>query len=136
MFCVKEFADGTNADRCFAFAADAIGAINTAAMHAVKRLAANNDVRQTFVTEKLSKEGLIKGTVRKPIAKGCLQFPLWIKVPKTPLLLPASFRRHFIRRLLLEKATNRPVKPQRFINPGCRTASFAAGQAGLWILIQ
>jgi len=37
MFCAKEFADGTNAGRCFAFVADVIGVINTAAINVVKR---------------------------------------------------------------------------------------------------
>jgi len=68
MFCVKGFADGTNAGRCFAFAADAIGAINTAAINAVKKRAGNKGVQQTCVTVKLSKQNLIKETVRKPIA--------------------------------------------------------------------
>jgi hypothetical protein len=111
MFCVKEFADGASADRCFAFAVDAIGAINTAAINAVKKPVGNNDELQTSVTEKLSKQNSIKGTDRKPIANDRLHFPLWIKVPLPPFLLAASFRRQYIRRLPLQKAANKHAKP-------------------------
>jgi len=111
MFCVKEFADGASADRCFVFAVDVIGAINTAVINAVKRPVGNNDELQVFVTEKLSKQNLIKETDKRPIASDGLQFPLWIKVPLTPLLLAASFRRHHIRRLPLKKGANKHAKP-------------------------
>jgi hypothetical protein len=111
MFCVKEFADGTSVDRYSAFAADVTEGINTAATNVVRGLAGNNGVRQTFVTEKLSKQSLIKETGKKPIANDGLQFPLWIKVPLIPPLLAASFRRHFIRRLSPKKATDKDAKP-------------------------
>ncbi len=92
MFCAKEFADGTNADPCFASAADAIGAINTAAINAVKKRAGNNGVQRTSVTEKPSKQNLIKETDKRLIACGMLQFPLWIKVPLPPHLPTSSLR--------------------------------------------
>ena len=111
MFCAKEFADGINADPCFASAADAIGAINTAAINVVKRPAGNKGAQQTSVTEKLSKQSLIKETDKGLIACGGLQFPLWIKVPLPCLLLAGSFRRHIIRRLPLKTATNQNAKP-------------------------
>jgi hypothetical protein len=134
MFCVKGFADGMSADHYFGSAAVVIGAINTAATDVVKNLAGNNGVQQTFVIERLWKQNLISGTARKPIANDWLQFPLWIKVPPMPLLLAGSFRRHIIRRLPLKRATNKHAKPERFMIPARRTALFAAGQAGLWIL--
>lgn len=93
MFCVKGFADGKSADRYFGFAAVVIGAINIAAIDAVKKLDGNNDALQTFVTEELVKEGLISETARKPTATDCLQFPLWIKVPRMKFPLPLSSRR-------------------------------------------
>jgi hypothetical protein len=93
MFCVKGFADGTNAGRYFGFAAVVIEDINTAAIAAVKKLAGNNDALQTFATEELPKEGLIRETVSKPIANDCLQFPLWIKVPTMKFPLSLSSRR-------------------------------------------
>ena len=111
MFCAKEFADGINAGRCFAFAADAIGAINTAAINVVKKPAGNKGIQRTFVTEKLSKQNLIKETDRRPIAYGGLQFPLWIKVPITRYLPTSSPRRHHIRRLSPKKAANKHTNP-------------------------
>jgi hypothetical protein len=111
MFCAKEFADGTNACRCFAFAADAIGAINTAAINVVKKPAGNKSAQQTSVIEKLSKQDLIKETDKRLIACDGLQFPLWIKVPLPPHLPTSSLRRHCIRRLPLKKAANKHMKP-------------------------
>jgi len=93
MFCVKGFADGPSADHLFGFAAVVIADINIAAINAVKKLAGNNDELQTFGTEKLPKEDLIKETARKPTANDWLQFPLWIKVPTMKLPLPLSSRR-------------------------------------------
>ena len=111
MFCVKGFADGMSAERYFGSAAIAIGDINTAAMDAAKKLAVNNGALPTFVTERLSKGDLIRGTVRKPIASDWLRFPLWIKVPPKHLLRATSFRRHIIRRLPLKEAANKHAKP-------------------------
>jgi hypothetical protein len=111
MFCAKEFADGTNAGRCFAFVADVIGVINTAAINVVKRPAGNKGEPQTSVTEKLSKQSLIKGTDKRLIACGDLHFPLWIKVPLPPHLLAASLRRHRNRRLPRKKSANNQTKP-------------------------
>jgi hypothetical protein len=111
MFCAKEFADGTNAGRCFAFAADATGAINTAAIHAVKKRAGNKGAQQISVTEKLSKQSLIKETDKGLIVSDDLHFPLWIKVPLPHPLLAAFLRRHYIRRLPLKKAANNQTKP-------------------------
>jgi hypothetical protein len=111
MFCVKEFADGTNAGRCSAFAADVIGAINTAAINAVKRPAGNKGEQRTSVTEKLSKQSLIKETDKGLIVSGDLYFSLWIKVPLQHPLLAASLRRHHSRRLPLKQAANNQTKP-------------------------
>jgi hypothetical protein len=99
MFCVKGFADGKSAERYFGFAPLVIGAINTAVIDAAKQLAGSSGALQIFVTERLSKGGSTSGTARKPIANDWPQFPLWIKVPPTSLLLAGSFRRHIIRRL-------------------------------------
>jgi hypothetical protein len=93
MFCVKEFADGKNAERCSGFVAIAIAANNIAVIDAVKKLAGDNVALQTFVTEKLTKEGLIRMTARKPTANDWLQFPLWIKVPLMKFPLALSSRR-------------------------------------------
>jgi hypothetical protein len=93
MFCVKGFADGKSAEHYFGFAAVVIGVINIAMIVAVKKLAGNNDAQQTFVTEELPKEGLIRETARKPTAADWLQFPLWIKVPIMKFPLPLSSRR-------------------------------------------
>ena len=93
MFCVKEFADGKSAEHYFVFAAVVIGVINIAVIVVVKKLSGNNDALQTFVTEELPKEGLIRETARKPTASDWLQFPLWIKVPTMKFPLPLSSRR-------------------------------------------
>ena len=68
MFCVKGFADGPSADRYFGFVAVVIAGINIAAINVAKKLGGCNDELQTFGTEKLLKEGLIKETARKPTA--------------------------------------------------------------------
>jgi hypothetical protein len=130
MFCDKGFADGTSAAHSFAFAAIVIEAINIAATDAVKRPAGNNGARQTFVIEKLSKQSLINGTVKEPIAKDGQQIPLWIKVPLPPPPQTSSLGRHPMRRLPPKKATNRKMKSWRFMILACRTASFAAVRAG------
>jgi len=93
MFCAKGFADGKSAEHYFGFAAIVIGVINIAVIVAVKKLVGNNDALQTFVTEELQKEGLIKKTARKPTANDSLQFPLWIKVPIMKFPLSLSSRR-------------------------------------------
>jgi hypothetical protein len=93
MFCVKGFADGPSADRYFGFVAVVIAGINIAAINVAKKLDGSNDELQTFGTEKLLKEGLIKETARKPTANDWLQFPLWIKVPMMKPPLPLSSRR-------------------------------------------
>jgi hypothetical protein len=93
MFCVKGFADGTSAEHYFVFAAVVIGVINIAVIVAVKKLAGNNDAQQTFVTEELPKEDLIRETASKPIVIDGLPFPLWIKVPIMKFPLPLSSRR-------------------------------------------
>jgi hypothetical protein len=93
MFCVKGFAAGKSAEHCSGFAVVVIEAINTAAIDAVKKLAVNNGVLRTVVTEKLQKEGSTSETARKPTANDCLQFPLWIKVPRMKFPLSLSSRR-------------------------------------------
>jgi hypothetical protein len=93
MFCVKGFADGKSEEHYYGFATVVIGAINIAVIIAVKKLAGNNDALQTFVTEGLSKEGLIRETSRKPTGTDWLQFPLWIKVPIMRFPLSLSSRR-------------------------------------------
>ena len=93
MFCAKGFVDGKSAEHYFGFAVVVIGAINIAVIVAVKKLAGNSDALQTFVTEELQKEGLIKKTARKPTANDSLQFPLWIKVPIMKFPLSLSSRR-------------------------------------------
>lgn len=93
MFCVKEFADGKNADRCFGFVVIVIEANNIAVIGAVKKLAANNVALQTFVTVKLPKEDSIRKTARKPTANDCLPFPLWIRVPLMQFPMSLSSRR-------------------------------------------
>ena len=70
MFCVKGFAAGLNAGRFFGSAAIAIGAIVTAARIAVAKHAGSSVGPQTFATEKLQKESLIKGIDREPIENG------------------------------------------------------------------
>jgi hypothetical protein len=77
----------------FGSAAVAIVASNIAVTIAAAKRAGNSGALQTFVTERLWKEGLIRGTAKKPIGNGWLQFPLWIKVPLDRLLLPLSSRR-------------------------------------------
>ncbi len=93
MFCVKEFADGRNADRCFGFVAIVIAANNIAVINAVKRLAGDNDALQTFGTEGLPKEDMIRKTARKPTANDYLPFPLWIKVHLMKFPMSLSSRR-------------------------------------------
>src|SRR5512143_931278 len=106
MFCVKGFADGKGADLCSGSAAIVIAGSNIAAATVARKPAGNNDGRQTFVTEKLSKQSSINGTDREPIANDGLHFPLWIKVPLPPLQPTSS-----LRRLPLQKAANKHVKP-------------------------
>jgi hypothetical protein len=70
MFCVKGFAAGSSAGRYFGFAAIAIGGIAIAARIAVAKHAGSSVGPQTFATEKLQKECLIKGIDREPIENG------------------------------------------------------------------
>jgi hypothetical protein len=134
MFCVKGFVGGAGVDRYSGSAAIAIAASNIAAAIAAAKRAGSNVELQTFVTGRLWKEGLTRGIARKPIDNGWPQFPLWIKVPPMNLVLAISSRRCIFLRLPPEKAANQHTQPEGFMNLECLTASFAAGQAVLWIL--
>jgi hypothetical protein len=93
MFCVKGFAAGSSVGRYFGSVAAVIVATVTAASNVGAKHAGNSDALQTFVTERLSKEGLTRGIARRPIANDWLQFPLWIKVPIMKFPLSLSSRR-------------------------------------------
>ena len=111
LFSVKGFVDGQSAGRYFASAAAVIAGSNIAATIAAVKRAVSSVEQPTCAIARARKGDSINGIVSKPIGHGWLQFPLWIKVPLTPLLLAASFRRHIIRRLPLKKATNKHAKP-------------------------
>ena len=131
MFSVKGFAGGAGVGRYFGSAAAAIVAINTAVTIAATKHAGNNVELPTFVTARLWKEGLTRGTAREPIDKGWQPFPLWIKVPLRYFPLATSSSRHFHCRLPSVMAANKHTQPERFMIPGCLTASFAAGRGDL-----
>jgi hypothetical protein len=131
---VKGFAGGQSAVRYSGFAVPVIAAINIAATPAATKQGESNAELRTSVIGELLMGGLTNGAASGPIGNGWLHFPLWIKVPPSSLPLTKSPRRFFSRRLLPEMAANKQTKPEGFMIPECRTAAFAAGQAGLWIL--
>jgi hypothetical protein len=134
MFSVNGFAGRKGVARYFGSAVAAIAASNIAATIAAAKRAGSSVELRTFVIGKLQKGDLINGIASGPIGDGWQQFPLWIKVPPTNLLLAISSRRCFPRRLPLKMAANKRTQPEGFMIPECLTASSAVGQAGSWIL--
>ena len=109
---VKGFAGGKGAARYSGSAVGVIAASNIAATLAAVKHAGSSVELRTSVIGELLKEGLINGTVSRPIGNGWQHFPLWIKLPPSSLLLTKSPRRFFSRRLLPEMAANKHTKPE------------------------
>jgi len=97
MFSVKGFAAGKNVTPSSGSAAAAIMASDIAVSIAAPKRVGSSVELQTIAIERPSKGGLIKGTASERIDSGWLQFPLWIKVPRTNLFLAASSRRYLLR---------------------------------------
>jgi hypothetical protein len=93
MFCVKEFADGTDVGRYFGSVVTAIEVSVIAVTIAAAKRAGSSVGLRTFATENLRKEDLTRKTGSEPIDDGWHQFALWIKVPLTHLPLAISSRR-------------------------------------------
>jgi len=127
MFCGKGFAVGTNATASFGSAVTAIMASSIAVSIAALNPAVSSVEQQTSVTGKPRKGNWTNVTGNESIAGAELNFPLWIKVPRSIRMLAASSRLYFVCRISSWATANS-------MNQECPIVQFAGIRAGLWIL--